>query len=300
MKIEPETLCLSLEDFIRKHVNKLEREGAILGLSGGIDSAVVATLCQRAISSEKILALVMPDRDSKQEHVRDALDFAKELNIETKLIDLSAYLKKLGAYDLFILHKIPLTGKPRGNLTKWAYNFYWRSTGETPFSASILGLKDKQFSSLLKKSNAYYRIKHRLRMVLLYLHGEIENKLVVGTANKTESKTGFFVKHGCDDAVDIMPILNLYKTQVRQLARYLNVPSRIIEKAPSPDLIPGGMTDEEAIGIPYEKLDLILLGLEGGWEIPEIAGVLGVEEKDIIYVNNLIQKSEHMRTTYVP
>jgi len=105
-------------------------------------------------------------------------------------------------------------------------------------------------------------------MVLLYLNGELENRLVVGAANKTEYRIGFFVKHGCDDDADIMPILGLYKTQVRELARYLNVPADIREKPPSPDIIPG-ITDEEAIGIPYEELDLTLMAIEKGWELPD-------------------------------
>ena len=231
--------------------------------------------------------------------IKDALDLAKELGVATKLIDISPYLKQLGAYELFMLNRIPFIGKLRGTLTKGAYNLYQRKTGETPFSSSILGFKDKEFGSYLRKSNAYYRIKHRLRMVLLYLHAELENKLVVGAANKTEHRIGFFVKHGCDDAVDIMPILNLYKTQVRELARFLKVPLRIMEKAPSPDIIPG-IIDEEAIGIPYEKLDLILLALEEGWKNFEIAGALKVKEKEAVYVNNLVQKSEHMRKLYVP
>jgi NAD+ synthase len=136
-------------------------------------------------------------------------------------------------------------------------------------------------------------------MVLLYLYGEVGNKLVAGAANKSEYQIGYFVKHGCDDATDIMPLLNLYKTQVRELARYLGIPSRIIEKPPSPDILPG-IVDEEAIGISYEKLDLILLALDKGWEIVEIAQALEIEEKEVRDVKNLIQKSEHMRKLYVP
>jgi len=299
MTIEPERLSLSLERFIREHVGKLEREGAILGLSGGVDSAVVATLCKRAIGAENTLALIMPDKDSKKEHIRDALSFAQQLNIRTKLIDLSPYLKRLGTYDLFTLNKLPLPPKLRGILTKRAYQFYHRKTGESAFSASLLGFKDKEFGSYLRRSNAYYRIKHRLRMVMLYLYADLENKLVVGAANKTEYRIGFFVKHGCDDAADIMPILNLYKTQVRQLARFLDIPSGIIEKPPSPDIIPG-IIDEEAIGIPYEKLDLILLALENGWEKSDIAKFLEVNAEEVAYVNSLAEKSEHMRKLYIP
>jgi NAD+ synthase len=299
MKIDPEKLSLSLEDFIKEHMDKLEREGVILGLSGGIDSAVVAALCKRAVGSEKTLALMMPEKDSREEHVKDALNFAKELGIATRLIDITPYLKTLGVYRLAPLSRIPLLNRLRGPLVKRAYRYYERKTGETPFSASLAGFKGKPFNSFLKTKNGFYRIKHRMRMVLLYLHGELEDRLIVGAANKSEYQIGYFVKHGCDDATDIMPLLNLYKTQVRELARYLNIPSRIIEKPPSPDIIPG-IIDEEAIGIPYEKLDLILLALEKGWEIPEIAKALEMEEKRVVYVKNLIQKSEHMRKIYAP
>jgi NAD+ synthase len=289
MKIKPEEVSLSLENFIREHVEKLERDGVILGLSGGIDSAVLSTLCKKAVGPERTLALLMPEKDSEDEHIRDALDFAKELGIEAKLINLTPYLKKLGVYRL----------KLRGSLIKRAYHFYERKTGENPFSASIAGVKGKEFGSFISHKVAYYRIKHRMRMILLYYHGELENRLVVGAANKSEYEIGYFVKHGCDDATDIMPLIHLYKTQVRNLARYLNIPSRIIEKPPSPDILPG-VIDEEAIGISYEKLDLILLALEKGWEIVEIAQTLEIEEKKVIDVKNLIQKSEHMRKLYVP
>lgn len=299
MRINPEELALSLERFIREHTEKLEREGTILGLSGGIDSAVVAALCRRAVGSDKTLALIMPEKDSKKEHIEDALNFAKELGIRIKLIDMTPYLRSLGIYKLFAFNNPFFSGKLKGNLVKKAYDFYKRKTGESPFSASVSGFKNKKFATQLRKSNAYYRIKHRLRMLLLYLHGELENRLVVGAANKSEYKIGFFVKHGCDAATDIMPLLNLYKTQVRELARYLDIPLRILEKPPSPDIIPG-LTDEKAIAISYEKLDLILLALERGWEVSEIAEVLGIEEKQVVDIQNLIQRSEHMRKIYVP
>lgn len=299
LKIEPERLSLSLENFIKEYTKKLDREGIIFGLSGGIDSAVVAALCKRAIGSKKILALIMPDKDSKKEHINDALNFARELNIEIKLINITPFLKKFGIYKLFPLNKLLLPQKSKEALVKKAYNFYERKTGKTPFADSILGFKDKEFGAYLKKGNAYYRIKHRLRMLLLYLYTEIENRLVVGAANKTEYKIGFFVKYGCDDATDIMPLLNLYKTQVRELARYLNIPSRIIKKTPTPDILPG-ITDEQATGIPYEKLDLILLALEKEWEIHNIAKTLEIGESKVVYVKELIQKSEHMRKVYTP
>jgi NAD+ synthase len=300
MKIKPEKVTLSLESFIREYTEKLEREGVILGLSGGIDSAVITALCVRALGPKKTLALIMPEKDSKKEHIQDALSFARKLNIEAKLIDITPYLEGLGVYKLFPLDKLLSLGKLKGALVKKAYHFYERKTGKIPFLESLSGFKDKEYSSYLTRGNAYYRAKHRLRMILLYLYGEVENRLVVGAANKSEYKIGYFVKHGCDDATDIMPLLNLYKTQVRELDRYLNIPVRIIGKPPSPDVMPGLADDEEIIGISYEKMDLILLTLEKGWKLSDITKALEIEEDEVIYIKNLIQKSEHMRKIHVP
>ncbi|MEA3454769.1 MAG: NAD(+) synthase, partial [Candidatus Caldatribacteriota bacterium] len=300
MKINPEKVALSLENFIREYTEKLEREGVILGLSGGIDSAVIAVLCMRAFGPKKTFALIMPEKDSKKEHIQDALNFARELGIEAKLVDITPYLEELGVYKLFPLNKILSLGKLKGALVRKAYRFYERKTGKLPFLESISGFKDKEFNSYLAKGNAYYRAKHRLRMMLLYLYAELENRLVVGAANKSEYKIGYFVKHGCDDATDIMPLLNLYKTQVRELACYLNIPARIIEKPPSPDVMPGLADDEEVMRISYEKMDLILLALEKGWKVSDIVKALGIEEDEVIYIKNLMKKSEHMRKIFIP
>jgi len=102
MEIEPEKISLSLENFIREYTEKLESKGAILGLSGGVDSAVVAALCMRALGPKKTLALIMPEKDSKKEHTKDTLNFARELNIETKLIDITPYLEELGYINYFL------------------------------------------------------------------------------------------------------------------------------------------------------------------------------------------------------
>ena len=300
MKINPEKVTLSLENFIREYTDKLEREGVILGLSGGIDSAVIAALCVRAFGPKKTFALIMPEKDSKKEHTEDALSFARELGIEAKLLDITPYLEELGIYKLFPLDKILSLGKLKGALVRKAYRFYERKTGKLPFLESLSGFRNKEFNSYLAKGNAYYRAKHRLRMMLLYLYAELENRLVVGTANKSEYKIGYFVKHGCDDATDIMPLLNLYKTQVRELAQDLNIPTRIIKKPPSPDIMPGIIDDEEVIRISYEKLDLIVLALEKSWKLSDIVKTLEVEEDEVMYIKKLIHKSEHMRKIYIP
>ena len=299
LEINPQQVVAKLENFIKEYMNKLEREGLVLGLSGGIDSAVVAALCTKAVGPEKVLALIMPDEDSQRQHLRDALNFAKKLGLKRKVINITPYLKKLGAYQLFPLNKIFLPKRLKEKLVKKAFNFYQEKTGVNPFSDSMVGFKDKKFAYWLRTGNAYYRIKHRLRMVLLYLWAEKENRLVVGAANKTEAAIGFFVKHGCDQATDIMPLLGLYKTQVRQLAQYLKIPQGIINKAPSPDIIPG-LIDEEVIGLNYETLDKILENLEGNLTTGAIAKKLNLKKQTVEKIKELKKKSEHMRRVYSP
>jgi len=137
LKIEPENLSHSLWCFINGCMEKLEREGIILGLSGGIDSSVVAALCRRAVDKDKILALIMPEMDSEEKHIEDALHFAQTFSIKTRIINISPYLKKFGSYKLFRLNKVPLPRRLKGTLMKKAYHFYESKTGETPFLLHI-------------------------------------------------------------------------------------------------------------------------------------------------------------------
>jgi len=132
MEITPEKATLSLENFIREYTDKLEREGVILGLSGGIDSAVIAVLCVRALGPKKTFALIMPEKDSKKEHTQDALNLARELSIEAKLVDITPYLEELGVYKLFPLDKILSLGKR--SFSKKSISFLWKKDGEASLS----------------------------------------------------------------------------------------------------------------------------------------------------------------------
>lgn len=250
---------IEIENFIKDMIKRYRYKGAIVGISGGLDSAVVAALCVQALGKENVHGILLPERDSSRETIKDSILVCDSLGISYKKIPISKSLKAIGVYSmepsLFIM---PNFMKKRYVMRKW------RSLPKKdPFLEDLSGTGNKEFL----KNIAYYRAKHRIRMCYLYLEAEKKNYAVVGTTNKTEYLTGFYVKWG-DDAVDIEPILHLYKSQVYDLARELKVPEKIIEKAPSPDLIPG-ITDEYALGMSYKTLDRILIKMENRSSISE-------------------------------
>jgi len=293
LRIEPAAVADELTVFIRRAVEDFQRDGAIVGLSGGVDSALVAALAARALGPERVLGLIMPERDSEPRSKRDALRLARSLGIRHKTVRLTLPLTLLGVY-----RQVPLWVLPTRRLrAKTVCRYYARyaetlGAGETPFSAVMVGTQG-QCGPWLNQTVAYHRVKVRLRMVLLYYQAELENLLVVGTCNRTELAVGFFVKHG-DAAADVDPLAGLYKTQVRQLAAHLGIPPEIIARPPSPDLLPG-LTDEFAIGMDYATLDRVLWLLERGEEPGAIAAALGLDLAQVHYVQELTRRSAHMR-----
>lgn len=293
LSIDPVSVASQIEDFIRREVEKLRREGAILGLSGGIDSAVVAALAARALGPERVLALIMPELDSAPQSKRDALGLARRLGIRWKTISLTKILFPIGIYGKVPLWLLGLR-RLKERMVRRYYEGFNEELGEyeTPFAAIMVGTKGLR-GPWLNQATAYHRVKVRLRMVLLYYHAELENLLVLGTCNKTERAVGFFVKYG-DAAADITPLESLYKTQVRELAAFLDIPEAIRLKPPSPDLLPG-ISDEYALGLDYATLDRILWRLEKGMNVEKVAAEVGVEPGLVRYVKKLTRRSEHMR-----
>lgn len=287
LSVAPELLVERLVDFIREKVSHLERDGVVFGVSGGIDSAVICALSARAVGPERCLGLIIPERDSEPQSTEDGRLVAEAFGVRTKVVDLTAPIEFFGAYDL-----VPEKTFSRRDMAKRIVRIGYKMLPQdrNPFFGGLLGVKVKW----LRGPTAYYRIKHRLRSVAIYYCGEIDNLLIVGSSNKTENLTGFFVKYG-DSSADIMPLAGLYKSQVRKLARHLLVPDRVVDKPSSPDLIPG-ITDELALGLSYEKLDLILYGLEKGMSSKDIARNGDVSVRRVEYVRGLVRRSEHMRS----
>ena len=210
-------------DFIRERADEAGVKGAVVGISGGIDSAVTAYLTVEALGKENVLGIHMPELNlTPAEDVLDATEVAERLGIEFKTIDISGPLTTF-------MEAIPDSG---------------------------------QFN------HANGNLKARIRMSILYYYANILGRMVMGTGNKTEILLGYFTKYG-DGGVDLEPIGDLYKTEVREMARLIEVPSEIIDKAPSAGLWEG-QTDEEELGISYEQVDRFLaLLLEG--ESPQMA-----------------------------
>lgn len=271
--------------FIARFVESRGVSGIALGLSGGLDSAVVAALCARALEAKSVHALLLPERDSSPESVTDASMLAEQLGITYRTQDLTAALTELGCYA-----SAASDVKRFGKGARAAVRFF-PALARKGYRANITGGGGTQFQRFL----AFHRIKHRLRMVSVYREAEERNLAVASCANRTEHEIGFFVRYG-DDAGDIAPIKHLYKTQVFALGRHLDLPERILAKQPSPDLF-SGMKDEEIMGISYETLDTILWGLATGMDAGEIASRFAIDSKSIEYVIEIKNLSERLRET---
>ena len=231
-----------IENFIRSSVADAKANGVVVGLSGGLDSAVVAKLCARALGKNKVMTVILPDEINKGE---DALKVANELGLEPKIVRIS----------------------------------------------DIIGTIKDKFPNMERV--VLGNVRARVRMVVLYYFANANNMLVAGTSNKSEIAVGYFTKYG-DGASDILPIGDLYKTQVRILAEKIGIPDWVIRKKPSAELWVG-QSDEDEIGITYDVLDKILYCFELGMSIDEVAKILGIDKSIVRKVYDMMVRSMHKR-----
>jgi NAD+ synthase len=237
-----------ITDFITGMVDAAGAEGAVLGLSGGIDSTTTAYLACEALGPEGLHGLVMPSRVNTEENMSDAERVAQDLGIEYDVVEIEPI------FEAFT-------------------------------DAYPEGADDRMAAG---------NVRVRIRGVLNYFVANHENRMVLGTGNRSEAMTGYFTKYG-DQAVDCNPIGNLYKMQVRQLAASMGVPQDLVEKEPSAEMWLG-QTDEEEMGVDYDTLDCILaMHVDGPFSKSATARTLGLEESVIERVADLVEGSAHKR-----
>jgi NAD+ synthase len=281
--------CEKISEFIKHQVfNRFKKEGAVVGLSGGIDSALAACLCVEALGKEKVLGVILPEKESNPKSLPYAKRLAQKLEIETEIVEITPVLQSLGAYrkrDQIIKKIFPEYGQSHKSKIGLPQNLLDKDR----FNVFLLKIEDKDGRKKQARLSKYDLLgivaatdmKQRTRMTNLYYFAEKNNYSVVGTTNKSEVEQGFYVKYG-DGGVDIEPIAHLYKTQVYQLAEYLEVPEEIIKRTPSPDTFPSEVSDQEFyFCMPYDTLDLLLYALEKDVPHSQISEILELTEEQI-------------------
>lgn len=291
---------------LRQSVHQtLRRQGAVLGISGGIDSSVVLALCAKAFGPERVVALLLPEGESSPDSATLAQLVADHYGVETITEDISGALDGFGCYQrrneaiarLFPEFEPGWKAKialPGSLLDKETLNIFSLSVTNPDGEEFTKRLPPREYYQIVAASN----FKQRSRMTMLYYHAELRNYAVIGTPNKNEHLLGFFVKHG-DGGIDVSPIGHLFKTQVYQLARYLDVPEEIQKRTPTSDTYPGGSSQEEFFfRLPFDILDTIWFGYEQGVPTNEIAQALelSVEQVERV-VADIVRKQR--TTTYL-
>ena len=210
----------------------MNRRGGVIGISGGIDSAVTMVLSAKALGPENVLGIMLPEKDSSRDSAVFAQRLADKFGVKAITEDITGALQGFGCYkrrDEAVKKVLPQYD-PSYHKMKIGIKNAGLFTNLPPlFSVTIVDSDGNEQSQRLPSPEfmqieAASNFKQRCRMAMLYYHAERMHFAVIGTPNKHEVEQGFFVKYG-DGGADIMPIAHLYKTQVYQLARYLECPS---------------------------------------------------------------------------
>jgi NAD+ synthase len=280
------SICNKIQDDVFK---VLRRKGGIIGISGGIDSSVTLALTARALGSNKVKGLMMPEKDSSPDSLELAKKLASKFDVPYEIENISGALEGFNCYGRrdeavkkvfpeynpenfkFKIGIIPNSQNP--NLPALFYATIVDSNGEEKSKR----LPIEEYLQIVAASN----FKQRSRMSMLYYHAEKMHYAVIGTPNKHEVEQGFFVKHG-DSGADVMPIAHLYKTQVYQIAKYLDIPQEIIDRTPTSDTYSAEQTQEEFFfQLPFHQMDLLWYAFENKYSPEEVGEVMGISAKEV-------------------
>lgn len=288
LKLDPTREVARIAEALRDQVRtQMRRRGLVLGLSGGVDSSVCAALAVHALGAKNVFALYMPERDSDPESLSIAREVADTYGIAGEVEDIGPTLDAMGCYrrrDAFIREVEPAYGPG------WACKVSISSPLESDhFAISTLVLQAPDGSIHRKRmpASVYLGIvaatnmKQRTRKQMEYYHADRLNYAVLGTPNRLEYDQGFFVKNG-DGAADVKPIAHLYKSQVYQLAEYLDVPARVVARPPTTDTWSLAQTQEEFyFALPYDRMDLCLFAFNENISAREAAEAVGLSPEQV-------------------
>lgn len=305
LTIDPAVEAERIETFIRDAIFKqLKRKGAIVGVSGGIDSSVVAFLCARALGKDRVIALFTPEAESSSDSLRLGRIVAETLGIRSFLEDITPILKAarcyerrdaairmvIPEYDSGYKSKIVLPDLLDNNQYSVFSVVVHAPTGET----RKVRLSADAYLGVLAATN----FKQRTRKMIEYYYADLYTFAVAGTPNRLEYDQGFFVKLG-DGAADFKPIAHLYKSQVYQLAEYLGVPEEIRRRKPTTDTYSLEQSQEEFyFSLPLAKMDLCLYGKNHAISPAELASAVGLSEHQVARMYLLID-SKRKGTEYL-
>ena len=303
LKIDCEEVTKQIEASIKKIVLKdFRKRGAVLGISGGIDSSVVATLCVRALGAKRVHLLLMPEGESASSDESTNLGrlLADSLDIEPQLEDITATLEGTGCYarrDQAIRSAIPDYGP--GWKSKIVLPSVVDSDRFRIFSVVAQSPEGEEITARLRPEGylgvvAATNFKQRTRKMMEYYHADRLNFAVAGTPNLLEYDQGFFVKGG-DGLADFKPIAHLYKSQVYQLADYMGVPKEICSRPPTTDTYSLPQSQEEFyFSLPYDRMDLCLWARNHGVEAAEVGKALDLSEEQVERVYRDIDSKRRM------
>ncbi len=290
LDIDPAAETARIVEALRRNVRSLRRYGAVVGISGGLDSSVVLALCVRAFGLQKVAAVMMPEKDSEPESEQMARRLAARFGLTPTLEVITPVLDGFACYrrrDEAIRRVFPDYDASKGYKAKIVlpqnvldedmlnvFSLVVITPGGEELSKQ---LPVREFLQIVAASN----LKQRTRMSMLYYHAEVNNYAVIGTANKNEHDQGFFVKYG-DGGVDIKAIGHLFKTQVYQLAEYLGVPEEIRRRTPTTDTYGAPCNQQEFFfRLPFETMDLLWFAQEHNVPLAEVAQVMGLTEVQV-------------------
>ncbi|HXJ06263.1 MAG TPA: NAD(+) synthase [Candidatus Acidoferrum sp.] len=295
LKIDAAAVSACIENEIRDIVlQRLNRKGVVVAISGGIDSSVVAALCLNALGNPRVIGLMMPEADSSPDSLHFANLLAQSLGLRTRLEDIAGILTAANCYerrDEAIRKVIPQYTE--GYKCKIVLPDQVNGSAYPIFSVVVESPEGERTKARLTLDSylgvvAATNFKQRTRKMMEYYYADRYNYAVAGTPNRLEYDQGFFVKNG-DGAADLKPIAHLYKTQVYQLAAYLGIPQEIQRRPPTTDTYSLDQSqDEFYFPLPYDRMDLCLYAKNHDLEPQDVAPVVELTAEQVVRVYRVI------------